>query len=91
MNRSAGKWLAGGAAAVVLAGVAVFVLLNQDGTPGASLAPSASPTASPTLNAELLNQRLTVLLIGLDSNEPRRARGAGCAGRRCGPRRLSSL
>lgn len=82
MNRSTGRWLAGGAAGVVLAGAAAFLLLNQDsGPPGAIGSPSASPppeaTPSPTLNQELLNQRLTVLLIGLDSNEPRRARGAG--------------
>lgn len=79
MNRSTGKWLAGGAAAVVLAGAAVFVLLNQDGTPGAGLAPSATPEVTPgaTFNEELLNQRLTVLLLGLDANAGRRERGTG--------------
>jgi LCP family protein required for cell wall assembly len=41
--------------------------------------PSAPPSPSPTatLNADLLSNRLTVLLLGLDSNEVRRERGKG--------------
>ena len=60
----------------VLAGALAFVLLNQ---PGVSSGPSPSPTATPepTLNAELLSNRQTVLLIGLDSDEARRAKGKG--------------
>jgi LCP family protein required for cell wall assembly len=80
VKRSTGKWLAGGAAAVVLAGAAAFVWLNR-GEEGLPLIPPGSsaptPTPSPTFNQELLNRRWTVLLIGLDTNEPRRARGAG--------------
>lgn len=74
------------AAIAGLAGVAAivaFVLLNQgEGTsllPSASASPSeeASPTPEPTLNQALLDERLTVLIIGTDSNEQRRQRGAG--------------
>lgn len=76
-----GPKIAGGVAAVVLAGVAGFVFLR----PGAQPAPTPSPTAigspspspTPALNQELLSNRLTVLLLGLDTNEPRRARGSG--------------
>ncbi len=81
MNRSTGAWLAGGAAAVVLAGVAGFVLLNQGdapplgGGPGSSGTPEVTPGA--TLNEELLSQRLTVLLLGMDSNAARQERGTG--------------
>lgn len=69
--------IAGVGALVVLAGVLAFVLLNQ-GAP-ATLLPSSSPspTPQPTLNAELLNHRLTVLVIGLDSDERRRAKDKG--------------
>jgi LCP family protein required for cell wall assembly len=81
VNRSTGTWLAGGAAALVLVGAAAFLLFNRDGTPAASLAPSSSatPEVTPgaTLNQELLNQRLTVLLLGLDGNAARRERGTG--------------
>ncbi|HEX2194759.1 MAG TPA: LCP family protein [Candidatus Limnocylindria bacterium] len=79
MNRSTSKWLAGGAAAVVLVGAIVFLLLNR-GTAGPitllpSSSPNASPTPSPTLNQDLLNRRMTVLFIGLDTSEGRRDRG----------------
>jgi LCP family protein required for cell wall assembly len=79
VKRSTGTWLAVGSAAVVLAAVAIFVLLNQDGAPGASQAPSATPEVTPgaTLNEEMLSQRLTVLLLGLDSNARRQQRGRG--------------
>jgi LCP family protein required for cell wall assembly len=39
--------------------------------------PSASPSPTATLNADLLSNRLTVLLLGLDTNEGRRAHGKG--------------
>lgn len=41
--------------------------------------PTASPSPSPTatLNADLLSNRLTVLLLGLDTDETRRAKGKG--------------
>jgi LCP family protein required for cell wall assembly len=62
--------------AVVAAGLG-FVLLNQR-APAASASPSASqPSPSPTLNQELLSNRFTVLVLGLDSSDARRARGAG--------------
>ena len=75
------------AAIAGLAGVAAiigFLLLNRG--EGAPLLPSASaassataevsPTPEPTLNQALLDERLTVLFIGTDSNEPRRNRNA---------------
>ena len=74
------------AAVAGVAGVAAilaFLLLNRgDGTsilpsPSASPSESPSPTPEPTLNQALLDGRLTVLFIGTDSTEPRRARGAG--------------
>jgi polyisoprenyl-teichoic acid--peptidoglycan teichoic acid transferase len=71
------RWplVAGGALAVVAAVVIGFLLFR----PGASVQPSASASPSPTatLNADLLSNRLTVLLLGLDSNEVRRERGKG--------------
>jgi LCP family protein required for cell wall assembly len=68
------------AAAIVVLGVVAFLLLSG-GEPAPEPSPSPSPTAtvepSPTvaLNQELLNQRLTVLLVGLDLNAERRAPG----------------
>ncbi|HET6380660.1 MAG TPA: LCP family protein [candidate division Zixibacteria bacterium] len=70
-------------ALAVLAGVLAFVLLNQGGEPSASptptLAESQTPhtTPSPTLNQALLDERLTVLVIGLDTTAQRRAQGLG--------------
>ncbi len=67
-------------AAVIVLGVMALVLLSG-GEPQPEPSPSPSPTAtaepSPTvaLNEELLNSRLTVLLVGLDLNEERRAPG----------------
>lgn len=66
-----------------VAAIVAFLLLNRgDGTsilpsPSAISSESPSPTPEPTLNQALLDERLTVLFIGTDSNEPRRARGAG--------------
>lgn len=67
-------------AAVVVLGVVAFLLLS-----GGEVAPEPSPSPSPTatvepsptvaLNQELLNSRLTVLLVGLDLNAERRAPG----------------
>ena len=69
-------------AAIIVLGVIAFFLLSG-GEPAPEPSPSPSPTATPTvepsptvaLNQELLNQRLTVLLVGLDLNEERRAPG----------------
>jgi LCP family protein required for cell wall assembly len=67
-------------AVIVVVGVMAFFLLSG-GEPEPEPSPSPSPTAtaepSPTvaLNQELLNSRLTVLLVGLDLNEERRAPG----------------
>ena len=58
-----------GALGVIVAALA-FVLLNQRGQPLLSASPS--PTPQPTLNAALLTNRVTVLVIGLDSDERRR-------------------
>lgn len=84
MNRSrTGPLLAGVVALAALAAVLVFVLLNQDGEPSASATPSpsvpatAEPTPGATLNEEMLSRRLTVLVIGLDSDQARREAGLG--------------
>jgi LCP family protein required for cell wall assembly len=76
MNRTQALLL--GIAALILAGiVAVLILSAQqpvaEATPTPSPSPSGtpSPSATPSLNAELLNQRLTVLLVGIDLNEAR--------------------
>ena len=67
-------------AAIIVLGVIAFFLLSG-GEPAPEPSPSPSPTAtvepSPTvaLNQELLNSRLTVLLVGLDLNAERRAPG----------------
>lgn len=67
-------------AAIVVLGVIAFVLLSGE-PPPPEPSPSPSPTAtvepSPTVafNQELLNSRLTVLLVGLDLNAERRAPG----------------
>jgi LCP family protein required for cell wall assembly len=79
-SRGRGAGIAGGVAAVVLAGVAGFVFLRPGAQPSPSPSPtigSATPSPTPALNQELLSNRLTVLLLGLDTNEPRRARGSG--------------
>jgi LCP family protein required for cell wall assembly len=68
-SRNPWPWVAGIGALAVLAAVLAFVLLNQG---PAAILPSPSPTPEPTLNAELLNNRLTVLVLGLDSDERRR-------------------
>jgi LCP family protein required for cell wall assembly len=84
MNRSrTGPLLAGVVALAVLAAVLLFVVLNQDGEPARSAAPSPSvagtpePTPGETLNEEMLSRRMTVLVIGLDSDEARREAGLG--------------
>jgi LCP family protein required for cell wall assembly len=67
------------AAIVVLGVIAFFLLSGGESAPEASPSPTATPTVEPSptvaLNQELLNQRLTVLLVGLDLNEERRAPG----------------
>ncbi len=67
-------------AAIVVLGVIAFLLLSGgEPAPEPSPSPTASPTVEPSptvaLNEELLNQRLTVLLVGLDLNQERRAPG----------------
>jgi LCP family protein required for cell wall assembly len=78
MNRTRGAGVALVVILLIILAVLAFVLLNQEEA-GPSPGPSspASPTPSPTLNPELLNQRLTVLVIGLDGNAEREAQGAG--------------
>ena len=78
MSRSTALLL--GAAAIIMLGVIAFLLLSG-GEPAPEPSPSTTATAtvepSPTvaLNEELLNRRFTVLLVGLDLNEERRAPG----------------
>jgi len=62
--------IAGVGALGVVVAVLAFALLNQRAP--LNLLPSPSASAEPTLNAELLSHRLTVLVIGLDSDERRR-------------------
>lgn len=60
----------------VLAAIVLFLFLRQDGLPpGASPTPTLEPTPTPTLNPELLSNRMTVLVLGLDGSEGRRQRG----------------
>jgi LCP family protein required for cell wall assembly len=68
-------------AVAVLAAIAAFLFLNRGADVSLPI-PSAEPTATPTpipteeaLNQELLTNRLTVLLVGIDTNEQREARG----------------
>ena len=78
--------IAAGVAVVVLAAIFAFLMLGGGDEPAATTSPTpspsptevpGSPTPEPTLNQELLSQRLTVLVIGTDSTESRRERGAG--------------
>ena len=64
---------------VIAAVLAVLVLRPSDEAGDASPTPQSSLAASPTpgLNQELLSNRLTVLLLGLDSSEARRANNKG--------------
>jgi LCP family protein required for cell wall assembly len=68
-----------GAAVIVLGVIAFFLLSGGEPMPEASPSPSPTATAEPSptvaLNQELLNSRLTVLLVGLDLNKERRAPG----------------
>ena len=63
-------WIAGVGALALIVAVLAFVLLGQKPLPLLSASPT--PTPEPTLNAALLNNRVTVLLLGLDSDEHRR-------------------
>jgi LCP family protein required for cell wall assembly len=78
------RWplVAGVVALGVVAAVVAFVLLRPNpphsgGGPTPSPTATLEPTPTPTLNPDLLGNRLTVLLLGLDTNETRRARGRG--------------
>ena len=66
-------------AAIVLLGVVGFVFLFGEPEPEPSPSPSPAATLQPSptvaLNQELLNIRLTVLLVGLDLNAERREPG----------------
>lgn len=77
------KWVIGGVITLgVIAAIVGLVLLQPgDDVAQASATPlptsSVAPTPTPPLNQELLSKRLTVLLLGLDSNEGRRANNKG--------------
>jgi len=62
-------------ALLVAAAIVWFLFLRGDEPPLAEPSPSAAPTPSPTFNQALLEQRLTVLLVGKDVNEEREQRG----------------
>jgi LCP family protein required for cell wall assembly len=65
-------------AVIIVLGVIAFVLLSAgEPAPEPSPSPTATVEPSPTvaLNQDLLNSRLTVLLVGLDLNAERRAPG----------------
>ncbi|HET7141717.1 MAG TPA: LCP family protein [Candidatus Limnocylindria bacterium] len=77
-TRGRTPWLliAGVVALAIIAGVLGFMLLGKKpAVPLASQTPV--PTPEPTLNAALLDQRMTVLLLGLDSDERRRQQDKG--------------
>ena len=76
---NAAAWLIGGLVVLLaIAAVLLFVFLNQrEGTPQASQPASPTASASPSLNADLLQNRLTVLVVGIDVNAKRAAAGAG--------------
>jgi LCP family protein required for cell wall assembly len=70
-------------ALVIVAAIVAVVLLVTAGTDAPEPSPSAEPTPTPTpipteqaLNQELLTNRLTVLLAGIDSNERRASQAA---------------
>ncbi|HEY8179392.1 MAG TPA: LCP family protein [Candidatus Limnocylindria bacterium] len=77
------RWIIGGVVALgVIAAVLGLLLLrpsNGVGQASPTPLPTATPEPSPTatLNQDLLSKRLTVLLLGLDSNEARRANNKG--------------
>lgn len=64
--------------AAIVALVALVVLLAacaaDEPTPSPTVAPTPTPSPSPTLNADLLDQRWTVLFVGIDLNAAREAR-----------------
>jgi polyisoprenyl-teichoic acid--peptidoglycan teichoic acid transferase len=61
---------------LIVAVVLAVLLLTRRNEP-AQASPSLSASASPSFNEDLLNNRLTVLVIGLDTSEARRAQGLG--------------
>jgi LCP family protein required for cell wall assembly len=70
-------------ALLIVAAIVAVILIVTAGTDAPEPSPSAEPTPSPTpvpteqaLNQELLTNRLTVLLVGIDSNERRQSQAA---------------
>lgn len=77
MSRTAALLLVAG---IIVLGVIAFALLSggepePEPSPTAPAEPSPVPSPTVTLNEELLNQRLTVLVVGLDMNDARRQPG----------------
>jgi LCP family protein required for cell wall assembly len=64
---------------LIVAAVLAVVLLSQRQPPAEQPTPSPTlaPSPTPTLNEAMLGNRLTVLVIGLDSSESRRSQGMG--------------
>jgi LCP family protein required for cell wall assembly len=76
------RWplVAGVAALGVIAAVLAFLVLRPSGETGAASptpSPTVTPSTTPGLNQDLLGNRLTVLLLGLDSSEARRDNNKG--------------
>lgn len=64
---------------LIVAAVLAVVLLSQREAPAElpTPSPTLAPSPTPTFNEALLENRLTVLVIGLDSSEARRSQGMG--------------
>ena len=58
------------------AGLVGFLLFSGQ-TPVSTASPTPTVEPTPSFNQELRNNRLTVRLLGLDTNEARRNRGSG--------------
>jgi polyisoprenyl-teichoic acid--peptidoglycan teichoic acid transferase len=70
-------------ALLIMAAIVAAILVFTAGTGAPEPSPSAEPTPTPTpipteeaLNQDLLTNRLTVLLVGIDTNERRASQGA---------------
>jgi len=60
---------------LLVAGAVAFFLLRGGSPAAVASSPEPSASAEPTLDEEMLNKRLTVLVIGTDVNKARAAKG----------------